>query len=311
MRFPKKQRVMGSDHLYGWPYVLRNIWKLGNGEGLFFEDSIEQSFTYHYEVIPDEIRCNDWFGMAHVSPTAFRPFTRKDLSEYIDSKPGSQEAWSRLRGICTLSAHLAEQFRQACNKPVVALKYPTNMDVRQFEPSVYLQNPRLVHAGWFAKNMRLLWHIPSTSHIKQKLHVMPPHDHLPHIMECCRQLYPQRAEYDDVDVVKRLHPEDYSKLLYTCVYAAEFTAPAAASTVVVETMARCTPLLVNRHPAVVEYLGKDYPMFFDDVQDCPRLLESDSIIRTHEYLKNMDKGFLSVRGFLTQLKSAHDQWCKP
>ena len=39
----------------------------------------------------------------------------------------------------------------------------------------------------------------------------------------------------------------------------------SANNAVIESIARATPLLVNPLPAVVEYLGKDYPFYFDDL----------------------------------------------
>ena len=41
---------------------------------------------------------------------------------------------------------------------------------------------------------------------------------------------------------------------------------ASANTVVVECIARKTPLLVTRLDAVIEYLGKDYPLYFDNLE---------------------------------------------
>jgi hypothetical protein len=42
---------------------------------------------------------------------------------------------------------------------------------------------------------------------------------------------------------------------------------AAASNVIVESLTRGTPIICNRLPATEEYLGKDYPLFFDDSLD--------------------------------------------
>jgi hypothetical protein len=57
--------------------------------------------------------------------------------------------------------------------------------------------------------------------------------------------------------------------------------------VVVECLARGTPLLVNKLPAVEEYLGPDYPLYYHDLEaaaayavDLPRLRAA------HEYLRH-------------------------
>ena len=40
----------------------------------------------------------------------------------------------------------------------------------------------------------------------------------------------------------------------------------------------------------MEYLGKDYPLYFNDIEHAERLLADDNkIIDAHLYLKNMNK----------------------
>lgn len=51
---------------------------------------------------------------------------------------------------------------------------------------------------------------------------------------------------------------------------------------------RHTPLLVNPLPAVLEYLGQDYPFYFRTLDEAAaKLMDRDLICRTHEYLKRL------------------------
>ena len=79
---------------------------------------------------------------------------------------------------------------------------------------------------------------------------------------------------------------------------------ASANNVVLECIARATPILINRHPAVVEYLGLNYPLFYDDPNEIPRLLDDKKIHEAHHYLKNLQtKPWLQVGNFVTDLIS--------
>jgi hypothetical protein len=50
----------------------------------------------------------------------------------------------------------------------------------------------------------------------------------------------------------------------------------------------CTPLLACRHPAIMEYLGQEYPFYFSSQQEANAKISDLSLIRkTHEYLRGV------------------------
>ena len=51
----------------------------------------------------------------------------------------------------------------------------------------------------------------------------------------------------------------------------------AANNTVLECIIRNTPLIVNRTPGVVEYLGEDYPLYFDNLDEVDGLLELEKL----------------------------------
>jgi hypothetical protein len=62
---------------------------------------------------------------------------------------------------------------------------------------------------------------------------------------------------------------------------------ASASDTLLECIMTCTPVYVKRHPAIIEYIGKDYPLLFDEV-DQIKVRDSD-LQKAHEYLVTLDK----------------------
>jgi hypothetical protein len=60
---------------------------------------------------------------------------------------------------------------------------------------------------------------------------------------------------------------------------------------IIECIVRNTPILVNRLASAEEYLGKDYPFFFENDEEAnQKISDVELIFKTHEYLvKNRDK----------------------
>jgi hypothetical protein len=77
----------------------------------------------------------------------------------------------------------------------------------------------------------------------------------------------------------------------------------SAANTVIECIVRNTPIIVNRHPALEEYLGKDYPLFYDNLDQVFNLLQEERILEAHNYLKNKDKEFLRIENFLSKIST--------
>lgn len=79
-----------------------------------------------------------------------------------------------------------------------------------------------------------------------------------------------------VKVINRLNNFEYDELLSNCIVFIDFV-DVAASNSIVECIARGTPLLVPKLPAIVEYLGEDYSLYFDDVTSIQKLLTEKNL----------------------------------
>ena len=93
-------------------------------------------------------------------------------------------------------------------------------------------------------------------------------------------------DLDSVEIVKYLPNDAYDALLSENI-AFMHLYDTSANTAIIECIARATPLLVNPLPAVREYLGHEYPFYFNTLEEAARMAEDTELIaRTHEYLKN-------------------------
>ena len=83
----------------------------------------------------------------------------------------------------------------------------------------------------------------------------------------------------------------------------------SANNAVIECIARNTPLLINKHPAVVEYLGDNYPFYYENIEQASHMAEDfDLIKKTHEYLKSNEEIHeqITYERFINDLKKCFE-----
>lgn len=102
-----------------------------------------------------------------------------------------------------------------------------------------------------------------------------------------------------VQFIDEVSDTEYDELFTTSIVFLRLFDASAVNTVI-ECIVRNTPLIVNRLPALVEYLGASYPLFYDDLSQVPQLLDVSTLRDGHDYLARMDKSFLTAPNFLTQ-----------
>ena len=79
---------------------------------------------------------------------------------------------------------------------------------------------------------------------------------------------------------------------------------ASANNTVLECIIRNTPIIINKLPSVVEYLGTDYPLYFNNLDEVKNILNNDTLIlKAHEYLIKLEKKELKIDYFIKQLLS--------
>ena len=88
-----------------------------------------------------------------------------------------------------------------------------------------------------------------------------------------------------VTVHNYLENNDYLTLLTNNIIFCDYI-DCSASNTIVECIATCTPIILNRLPAIVEYLGDDYPLYFDKIYnsetDSYHLTKQD-LVSTYNY----------------------------
>jgi hypothetical protein len=114
-------------------------------------------------------------------------------------------------------------------------------------------------------------------------------------------------KFKSIDFVEFLDNSTYDTLLTQNIIFVHLVDASAVNTVI-ECIARNTPIIINKHPAVVELLGEDYPLYFSDTTNnytyisneiSDLLMDSSRIKKAHTYLKRLDKRKISITQFIS------------
>ncbi len=105
-----------------------------------------------------------------------------------------------------------------------------------------------------------------------------------------------------VSIIDRLTDSDYDELLACNVVFVNLIDASAVNTIL-ECVARNTPIIVNKHPAVVEILGDKYPLYYNSASktmniDIYNMITWDNIEKAFQYLTRIPKEQFGINVFI-------------
>jgi hypothetical protein len=110
-----------------------------------------------------------------------------------------------------------------------------------------------------------------------------------------------KNNHTSVTVLEHVSNDQYDQLLKDNVVFINLVDASAVNTIL-ECIVRNTPILVNRLLATEEYLGCNYPLFYDNLDEATALISNcRNIKKAYLYLRNLDKTKFKVKYFLESL----------
>jgi hypothetical protein len=280
------------EHRYGWKYILGMLYindiitPTNNSSHIQLIDLSEKHFIWDNKKAK-----NKWVGILHLTPDS--PPHVENINalltnnNFIDSLPVCQNL------IC-LTDYLSRYVISKIDTNVVTMYHPMiNIEHRnQFNIIKYKRNTnkKIIQIGRQCRNLKTFTQINFNTHgklwltgtqnmhatyeiLKLELNINIIHDSYYNI----EYKYVNNKEYDEliVENILFLHVHD-----------------ASANNVVLEAIVYKIPIVVNKHPAIIEYLGEDYPLYFEPNNDSIKIdddfISIEKITEAHEYLKLLD-----------------------
>jgi hypothetical protein len=292
----RRLRRIGT-HRYGWDVATKALTVLASRDGVLFDDFVESSFLWHGDrsvsagTVP---YTREWAGIVHNPPgspdwpsIAAESITNLSRSRlWLDSLP-------RCLGLFALTEYLATWVRQEWNVSCEVLRYPTLTPRQGFSWKRFVDSQKTVACiGFWLRRLSSFDHLSADGYVKLRPLPLDRGN-----AEGMRRLAAYAAE-ERLDagsnsgpprqpalVCDRLSGDEYDDLLSRSIVFLDLI-DASGVTTVVECLVRGTPLLVNRIQPVEEYLGSDYPFYFDSLEEAAGKLQSpDLILSAHEHMR--------------------------
>ena len=227
-----------------------------------------------------------WIGILHNPPNLPRQFNRNHQApEDILQLQCWRESMPYCEGLFTLSKYLKEWLQPLVPVSVCNLLHPTETPRNRFCAQKYLLNKerQVVQIGWWLRKFSSLYSLQVTQLNKTLLDLGDSWIEILRNREL--DLVADKTKLASVQIMSYLSNDEYDELISRNIVFLDLYA-SSANNVIVECIARATPILVNPLPAVVEYLGHDYPLYFETLDEAAWKAENEALVlAAHEYLK--------------------------
>ena len=300
-----------SSHRYGWKNVIQslennNIINNDKSKSNFdLIDSMEKYFVWNkYKQTPQR----DWYGILHFVadlPNMFRRDEKLDcIFDYV------YPSLKNCKGIITLSLESSNNVKDRLKKlnsnvSVYSLKHPIQKidNVFNIDNFISKNDYTIIQLGKQYRRVTDIF-IINSPYKKMWLSGWKKQDNL--TAQLKRELdFLNISNANEVNCYYTKTLEEYDELLLNNIIIIPLW-NATANNSVLECMQCNIPAWVSRLTSTEQYLGKDYPMFYDNIHDIEPIINNRDLlhkkyIETYDYLTKLDKTSISHEHFNSEL----------
>lgn len=290
-----------SSHRSGWDYCINSLRSFHSKAGIFVFDFIERDFSWEMPYYYSSRNTNKipyrqpWVGFLHNPQNMPGWLDQYHSPQAILARDAFRDSLPKCKAIFVLSDYLGGWLRQQIDVPIFSVKHPTG-PAPIWNPSAYLKDKKVIQVGYWLRR--------TESITKLKTNIpkfwLPSN---PNMANYTAQIWRQGTlqtniehefAWKSVKVLEHLPTGQYDELYASSVVFLDLY-DSSANNAIVEAIRRNTPILVNKHPAVVEYLGEEYPLYFDKVENAR--INTEQVLEANRYLSHMDKSWIEGERF--------------
>ena len=282
----------------GWPVASKLILDLHNPNGVLFCDYLDGFFGSGRSME------QPWIGFFHNTPenhpntgAIYNFHDDRGLRALVD-KECFKKSLPKCMGLLTLSKYIGDFLKSKIpNVTIDSLLLPTEDVEKKFNFKEFAFDPSIVTVGHW---QRLYENLNGLKGIKKKFlkwsgAINPDWFYEKHHIKRSK----------DIEIMENLGNQEYDVFLNKNVVFLQLF-DAGANNIVVECIMRNNPIIVNELPALYEYLGEDYPLYYKNFQQAQELVtDIKKIEEGHLYLKKKDKSMFSMNYFVSSFEQSN------
>lgn len=276
-------------HRSGWLYAINSIKELHNPQGILFDSFIERTFTWNLNRIKPHLV--PWIGVTHVPPGVPKWFLYEQTNESIFKTEAWQKSLPYCKGLFTLSRYHKKYLEKKVEIPVNDLFFATKTPKIKWTWEKFKCNPekKIIQVGWWLRKLHTIFQLRTSKY--KKIFLRVNHRLLDDIILKEREILEREnsfneSMYQTAKTLSFLSNKKYDKLISENIVLLNLY-DSSANNLISECMVRNTPILVNPLEAVLEYLGDDYPLYFNSMEEASKKAEDwDLIYEAYQYLLN-------------------------
>lgn len=244
---------------------------------------------------------NNWVGIIHDPEDTSQYYNNRDLLK----NDTFNESLPYCKGLFCMSHNVKnwviEQLKP--NFFVDTLYHPlSSKNLLEFDIKEYNKNKYIIQIGnWLRKTYSIY-----------KVNTDVTKEILPYNNRTIRELN-YFLKKDDVSLNSReqksvtrkphISDDEYNRLFCNKIVFLDLYS-STANNVIVECIKANNPIIINRLPSIENYLGSDYPLFYNNLSEVSEFLNNDELIfNAHLYLKNMNKDKFSMNNMVNTINN--------
>lgn len=273
----------------------------------FLVDCVEGQFVWHKHP-PIE---KPWVGISHLTPNTPSIHAICHIDLLLENQ-NFKQSLKNCKGLVFLSEYMKNYVDIKLNRSVKSffIKHPVGNDIKQFNLTEFLknQNKKVVFLGKQMRRVSSIY-LLKTNFPKAWMPGSDKKDEMLKLIKSEMKMLGKEPFRDfNPNLVEFLYAKtwkEYDDIITSNIMLLDFY-DASANNSVLELMRSRTPFFCRRLAATEEYLGQDYPMFFNNLEFVQLLLNNNEYIRdlyqrTHEFLLNIDMSDLDHEVFSRKL----------
>lgn len=283
-KFKIENQITFDHHNGGWQYAIETLDKVNHTNGLRLECFLDKNFCWinsHQEVIEE-----DWVGILHHPVDGPSWYLNQVRNKQIYKSSNFIKSLETCKGLYVFSEYekcqLLNKIYDINSKiKINVLRHPVKKSEKKWSIDKFLSDKKITHVGWWLRDIQSFYRL-ETNIRKIRIRLSSS------IENKINQIF--KLKSDSVIEIENVNELEYDEVLCSSIVFINLIDSVINNTVL-ECIERNTPILVNRNPSIEEYIGIDYPLFYNDLSDINKLITEENLIKANKYLEkiNLDR----------------------